>query len=102
MMERQRRDQGKLFYEFHLDDRIPQNHSSAPDRRVRDGCTGRPPQGTGALLQRDRTSLSPAAARATSPVAPTTLSTASVSNGRNAVAGPRPVCANKLTSAAAL
>jgi len=26
MMGRQRRDQGKLFYEFRLDDRIPQNH----------------------------------------------------------------------------
>ena len=26
MMGRQRRDQGKLFYEFHLDDRIPKNH----------------------------------------------------------------------------
>ena len=25
-MGRQRRDQGKLFYEFRLDDRIPQNH----------------------------------------------------------------------------
>jgi len=26
MMGRQRRDQGKLFYEFRLDDRIPKNH----------------------------------------------------------------------------
>jgi transposase len=26
MMGRQKRDQGKLFYEFRLDDRIPQNH----------------------------------------------------------------------------
>ena len=26
MMGRQRRDQGKLFYEFQLDDRIPENH----------------------------------------------------------------------------
>ena len=26
MMGRRRRDQGKLFYEFRLDDRIPQNH----------------------------------------------------------------------------
>jgi transposase len=26
MMGRQRRDQGRLFYEFRLDDRIPQNH----------------------------------------------------------------------------
>jgi transposase len=26
MMGRQRRDQAKLFYEFHLDDRIPKNH----------------------------------------------------------------------------
>ena len=26
MMGRQRRDQGKLFYEFQLDDRIPKNH----------------------------------------------------------------------------
>jgi ferritin-like metal-binding protein YciE len=26
MMGRQRHDQGKLFYEFRLDDRIPQNH----------------------------------------------------------------------------
>jgi transposase len=26
MMGRRRRDQGKLFYEFHLDDRIPKNH----------------------------------------------------------------------------
>ena len=26
MMGRQRRDQGKLFYEFRLDDRIPPNH----------------------------------------------------------------------------
>ena len=26
MMGRQRRDQGKMFYEFHLDDRIPKNH----------------------------------------------------------------------------
>jgi transposase len=26
MMGRQRRDQCKLFYEFHLDDRIPKNH----------------------------------------------------------------------------
>lgn len=25
-MGRQRRDQAKLFYEFHLDDRIPKNH----------------------------------------------------------------------------
>jgi hypothetical protein len=26
MMGRQRRDQGKLFYEFRLEDRIPENH----------------------------------------------------------------------------
>ena len=26
MMGRRRRDQAKLFYEFRLDDRIPQNH----------------------------------------------------------------------------
>ena len=26
MMGRRRRDQGKLFYEFHLEDRIPENH----------------------------------------------------------------------------
>ena len=26
MMGRQQRDQGKLFYEFHLEDRIPKNH----------------------------------------------------------------------------
>jgi hypothetical protein len=26
MMGRQRRDQGKLFYEFQLDDRIPKDH----------------------------------------------------------------------------
>jgi hypothetical protein len=26
MMGRQRRDQGRLFYAFRLDDRIPQNH----------------------------------------------------------------------------
>ena len=26
MMGRLRRDQGKLFYEFHLDDCIPKNH----------------------------------------------------------------------------
>ena len=26
MMGRRRRDQGRLFYEFRLDDRIPQNH----------------------------------------------------------------------------
>ena len=26
MMGRQRRDQGRLFYEFRLDDRVPQNH----------------------------------------------------------------------------
>jgi hypothetical protein len=26
MMGRRRRDQGKLFYEFRLDDRVPQNH----------------------------------------------------------------------------
>ncbi len=26
MMGRRRRDQGKLFYEFHLDDRVPKNH----------------------------------------------------------------------------
>jgi hypothetical protein len=26
MMGRQRRDQGKLFYAFRLDDRIPKNH----------------------------------------------------------------------------
>ena len=26
MMERQRRDQGRLFYEFRLEDRIPENH----------------------------------------------------------------------------
>ena len=26
MMGWQRRDQGKLFYEFRLDDRVPQNH----------------------------------------------------------------------------
>ena len=26
MMGRQRRDQGRLFYEFRLDDRIPENH----------------------------------------------------------------------------
>ena len=26
MMGRQRRDQGKLFYEFRLQDRIPENH----------------------------------------------------------------------------
>ena len=26
MMGRQKRDQGKLFYQFRLDDRIPQNH----------------------------------------------------------------------------
>ena len=26
MMGRQRRDQGKLFYEFRLDDRIPKDH----------------------------------------------------------------------------
>jgi transposase len=26
MMGRRRRDQGRLFYEFHLDDRVPQNH----------------------------------------------------------------------------
>ena len=26
MMGRQRRDQGKLFYEFRLDDRVPDNH----------------------------------------------------------------------------
>jgi hypothetical protein len=26
MMGRRRRDQGKLFYEFRLDDRIPKNH----------------------------------------------------------------------------
>jgi len=26
MMGRQRRDQGKLFYKFRLDDRIPKNH----------------------------------------------------------------------------
>ena len=26
MMGRQRRDQGRLFYESRLDDRIPQNH----------------------------------------------------------------------------
>jgi transposase len=26
MMGRQRRDQGRLFYEFRLDERIPQNH----------------------------------------------------------------------------
>jgi hypothetical protein len=26
MMGRQRRDQGRLFYEFRLEDRIPENH----------------------------------------------------------------------------
>jgi hypothetical protein len=26
MMGRQRRDHGKLFYEFRLDDRVPKNH----------------------------------------------------------------------------
>jgi hypothetical protein len=26
MMGRQRRDQGELFYEFRLEDRIPENH----------------------------------------------------------------------------
>ena len=26
MMGRRRRDQGKLFYEFRLEDRIPENH----------------------------------------------------------------------------
>ena len=26
MMGRQRRDQGRLFYEFPLEDRIPENH----------------------------------------------------------------------------
>lgn len=26
MMGRQRRDQGQLFYEFRLEDRIPENH----------------------------------------------------------------------------
>ena len=26
MMGRQRRDQGRLFYEFRLEDRIPDNH----------------------------------------------------------------------------
>ena len=26
MMGRQRRDQGRLFYEFQLEDRIPKNH----------------------------------------------------------------------------
>jgi hypothetical protein len=26
MMGRRRRDQGRLFYEFHLDDRVSQNH----------------------------------------------------------------------------
>ena len=26
MMGRRRRDQSRLFYEFHLDDRVPQNH----------------------------------------------------------------------------
>ncbi len=26
MMGRQTRDQGRLFYEFHLEDRVPANH----------------------------------------------------------------------------
>jgi hypothetical protein len=51
MMGRQKRDQGKLFYEFHLDDCIPKNHLL---RRIDVGSAGRPAPGTRALLQRHR------------------------------------------------
>jgi len=54
MMGWQRRDQGKLFYAFRLDARIPKNHLL---RRIDVFVTGRPAQGTGALLQRHRTPL---------------------------------------------
>jgi hypothetical protein len=33
MMGRQRRHQGRLFYEFRLEDRIPENHLRPEDRR---------------------------------------------------------------------
>jgi hypothetical protein len=38
MMGRRRRDQGKLFYEFRLEDRIPENHLL---RRMNVFVTGR-------------------------------------------------------------
>jgi len=35
MMVRQRRDQGRPFYEFRLENRIPENHLLRPHERVR-------------------------------------------------------------------
>jgi hypothetical protein len=48
MMGRQWRDQGRLFYEFRLEDRIPSPF--AADERVRDGGARRAAQGAEALL----------------------------------------------------
>jgi len=46
----QRRDQGRLFYEFRLEDRIPEKQLFAADERVRDGGARCPAQGAQALL----------------------------------------------------
>jgi hypothetical protein len=45
MMGRQRRDQGKLFYEFRLDDRIPQNQPETVLRWHRAGMPAMWPAG---------------------------------------------------------
>ena len=46
MMGRQRHDQGRLFYEFRLEDRIPENHLLRRIERVCDGGARGSAQGT--------------------------------------------------------
>src|SRR6202047_3113975 len=54
MMGRKYREQANFFYEFRLDDMIPEGALVAPDQCFRDICARRLARTVGSILQRHR------------------------------------------------